>query len=31
VLAQRFSKIIGVSATVRNIRTVAKLVELLDR
>ncbi|HET9872069.1 MAG TPA: DUF1697 domain-containing protein [Propionibacteriaceae bacterium] len=31
VLAQRFSKVVGVSATVRNLRTVAKLVELLDR
>lgn len=29
-LAQQFSTIIGVSATVRNLRTVTKLVELLD-
>jgi uncharacterized protein (DUF1697 family) len=30
-LAVQFSKIIGVSATVRNIRTVAKILEQLDR
>jgi uncharacterized protein (DUF1697 family) len=30
VLAQRFSSVIGVSATVRNLRTVAKLVEMVD-
>jgi uncharacterized protein (DUF1697 family) len=30
-LAANFSKIIGVSSTVRNIRTVGKLVELLER
>ena len=30
-LAAGFSKIIGVSSTVRNIRTVGKLVALLDR
>ena len=29
-LAAQFSKIIGVSATVRNVRTVGKLVEMLD-
>lgn len=31
LLAQQFSTIVGVSATVRNLRTVTKLVELLDR
>lgn len=30
-LAQEFSKIVGVSATVRNLRTVGKVVDLLGR
>jgi uncharacterized protein (DUF1697 family) len=30
LLAERFSKAVGVSATVRNIRTVAKIAEMLD-
>lgn len=30
-LAEQFSKIIGVSSTVRNVRTVGKVVELFDR
>lgn len=29
-LAAQFSRVIGVSATVRNVRTVAKVVDLLD-
>lgn len=30
-LAQEFSRIVGVSATVRNLRTVGKVVELFDQ
>lgn len=30
-LAEQFLRILGVSATVRNLRTVAKVVDLLDR